>query len=75
MSISPAFKQLRQNGLRMLLVAVLAALYLFPLVRIFSMSFMSASELYASAPSIFPKRSRWKITAAFFRATFQFSHF
>ena len=55
MSISPAFKQLRQNGLRMLLVAVLAALYLFPLVRIFSMSFMSASELYASAPSIFPK--------------------
>ena len=40
----------------MLIVIAAALFYLFPLARIFSMSFMSASELYAAEPSILPRQ-------------------
>lgn len=47
---------LRRGGLRALLVIAVALVYLFPLVRIFSMSFTSASELYAAEASILPRQ-------------------
>lgn len=56
MKSSVAGRFRRCGGVRMLIVIAAALFYLFPLARIFSMSFMSAPELYAAEPSILPRQ-------------------